>query len=299
MVPPHEELIILFGDIAQSTRLYDVLGDETAQELIGLCLTRLSESAIQNGGKVIKTIGDEVMCTFPEVEEAVSAAKAMHNAMDKRFFINEGPGVSLELRVGIHGGPVIQKDGDVFGDAVNVAARLVSVSKARQILLSSEAADALDDRHKKSIRNLGCIPLRGKTDDLRVCELVWEDYDMTIIANQPQFDHVATAPMEIRLGSVVLEVGPSRPSLTIGRDKSNDLHVPGNHVSRSHARIDFLGGKFLLSDQSSNGTYVSFRKGKSVHLKRDKVVLYGSGTISPGLKRDYGSRDVIVFHEIP
>jgi len=298
MVPPHKELIILFGDIAQSTRLYDVLGDETAQKLIGLCLTRLSESAIRNGGAVIKTIGDEVMCTFPGVEEAVSAAKAMHNAMDKRFFINEGPGVSLELRVGIHGGPVIQKDGDVFGDAVNVAARLVSVSKARQILLSSEAADALDDRHKGSIRNLGCIPVRGKTDDLRVCELVWEDYDMTIIANQPRLDHVATAPMEIRLGSVVLEVGPSRPSLTIGRDRSNDLHVPGNHVSRSHARIDFLGGKFLLSDQSSNGTYVSFSKGKSVHLKRDKVVLYGSGTISPGLKRNSGSQDVIVFHEI-
>lgn len=299
MDPPRTRLIILFGDIAQSTRIYDVLGDKTAQNLIGMCLARLSDVAVRHNGRVVKTIGDEVMCTFQGAEDAVAAARAMHEVLNKSFLTGEHPGLSLDLRVGIHGGLVIKKEDDVFGDAVNVAARLVRISKPRQIILSKDVADALADRNKASIRNLGSVPVRGKEDAIQVCELVWEEYDMTIISDQPLFCPGAAACMELSLGDIVLKVGPSRPSVTIGRDKGNDLSVPGNHVSRSHARIDFLAGRFLLSDQSSNGTYVSFLKGKPVHLKRDKVLLYGTGDISPGLEADLNPHGIIHFREIP
>jgi len=290
-------LIILFADIAQSTRLYELLGDQAAESLIGICLSRLTEVTTRHEGTVIKTIGDEVMCTFPVTREAVDAAKAMHAALEERFSVGEDAALSPNLHVGLHAGPVIQRENDVFGDAVNVAARLVKLAKSRQILASRTVVDDLDPVQRTSTRSLGCLPVRGKTADIPIFELIWEECDMTIIAEHALVPPDAPASMELRLGDRILRVGPGKASVTLGRDQRNDLVLTGSHVSRSHARIEFLAGKFLLSDRSSNGTWVSFRDGKSVHLRRDKVVLYGSGTISPGVQRKPDSPEAVRFVE--
>ncbi len=299
MTSSESNLVILFADIAQSTRLYEILGDEAAQTLIGACLSRLKDTALRHRGRVVKTIGDEVMCTFPDAGEAVAAAKDMHLALEERFSAGEGPGISPNLHVGLHVGPVIREEEDVFGDAVNVAARLVKMAKSRQILTSETVVGALKDGQKESMRSLGCIPVKGKHQEMRIFELIWEDYDMTIIADQALVRPDAAVSMELRLGDQVLRVGPGRPSVTLGRDKDNDLRIPGTHVSRSHARVELLAGTFLLSDQSSNGTYISFQNGETIHLRRDKVVLYGSGTISPGLRSEPAAPGIVRFREIP
>jgi class 3 adenylate cyclase len=290
-------LAILFADIAQSTRLYEILGDKAAQNLIGLCLTRLADVATQHGGSVIKTIGDEVMCTFPEARGAVEAARNMHEALEERFPVGEGPGISPNLHVGVHVGPVIRQENDVFGDAVNVAARLVNLSKSRQILISRDIVECLEPRDRASIRNLGRIPVRGKAEDLPIYELVWEEYDMTIIADHALASPSSEVSMEIHLGDRHLRMDASKPVVTMGRDKDCDLVLRGNHVSRSHAKIEYVAGKFFLSDQSSNGTYVSFQGGESVYLRRDKAVLHGTGTISPGVKAGPDGTDTIRFQE--
>lgn len=299
MATSQTELIILFADIARSTRLYDALGNETAQQLIASSLAELSGVAVRHHGTVIKTIGDEVMCSFRQAKHALEAARSMHETLDMILHGAEDPGVSLDLHVGIHKGPVIEKEEDVFGDAVNVAARLVRISKPRQTLLTKDTIDGLNGFDNALIRSLGRIPVRGKAEALSVFEMIWEEQDATIITTQSLSVPVETISMELRIGDITLEAGPSRPCITIGRDKGNDLSIPGNHVSRSHARIEFQAGKFLLSDQSSNGTFVFFRMGKPVHLRRDMVVLYGTGTISVGIKANSYSRDVIHFREMP
>lgn len=291
-------LAILFADIAQSTRLYEILGDQAAQNLIGLCLSRLTDVANRHGGSVIKTIGDEVMCTFPEAQAAVEAARSMHEALEERFPFGEGAGISPNLHVGVHLGPVIPQGNDVFGDAVNVAARLVKLAKSRQVLISRDVVEAIGSPDQLSVRNLGCIPVRGKAKDLPIFELIWEEYDMTIIADHALISPKAEVSMEIRLGDLRIQIGASRPLVILGRDKHCDLVLRGNHVSRSHAKIECVAGRFFLSDQSSNGTYVSFRGGESVYLRRDKVVLHGSGKISPGLKSTGGATETIRFQEI-
>lgn len=290
-------LTILFADIAQSTRLYEALGDQAAQNLVTTCLSRLSEVTVLHRGTVIKTIGDEVMCTFPEAREAVEAARGMHASLEEPVPTGEGPGMSPNLHVGLHAGRVIRQGGDVFGDAVNVAARLVKLAKQRQILMSKKVMEALAAPGKASVRFLGRIPVRGKTEEIPIYEWIWEACDMTIIADHALISSNAMASMELRLGGFRVRIGPPRPTVTIGRAESNDFVLPGTHVSRSHARIEYRAGKFLLSDRSSNGTYVSFRDGEFVHLLRDQVVLYGSGAISPGIKAESEPVETIRFQE--
>lgn len=291
-------LTILFADIAQSTRLYEALGDHSAQNLISKGLGRLCEVAVLHRGSVIKTIGDEVMCTFPEAREAVEAARGMHASLERPIPSGEGPGMSLNLHVGLHAGRVIREGGDVFGDAVNVAARLVKLAKQRQILMSKTVMDALTAAEKASVRFLGRIPVRGKTGEIPIYEWIWEACDMTIIADHALIPPNAEASMELFFGDHRVRIGPSRPTVTIGRDKNNDFVLPGTHVSRSHARIEYRAGTFLLSDKSSNGTYISFQNGEFVHLLRDQIVLYGSGAISPGVKAETEDRvETIGFQE--
>lgn len=290
-------LTILFADIAQSTRLYESLGDQAAQNLISTCLGRLSEVVLLHRGAVIKTIGDEVMCTFREPREAIEAARGMHASLDEPILIGEGRGISPNLHVGLHAGRVIREEGDVFGDAVNVSARLVKLAKQRQILISRTVMEALAAQERTSVRFLGRLPVRGKAEEIPIYEWIWEACDMTIIADRPLIPPMAETSMELSFGNQRIRIGPPRPRITIGRDKNNDFVLPGNHVSRSHARIEYRAGTFLLSDKSSNGTYISFQDGEFVHLLRDRTVLYGAGVLSPGIKAEPGSVETIRFQE--
>ena len=68
---------VLFADVSGSTPLYEKLGDEAALAAINRCLDILRRRCLEHGGAVIKTIGDELMCTFPDAEAALQSAAAM------------------------------------------------------------------------------------------------------------------------------------------------------------------------------------------------------------------------------
>ena len=290
-------LAILFADIAQSTHLYETLGDQAAQNLISACLSRLTDIVSRHGGTVIKTIGDEVMCTFPESPAAISAAKEMHEVMEQKSPDGDSTGKLPNLHVGIHTGTVILKEDDVFGDAVNVAARLVKLAKQRQIITSKDVVGELAAPEKASVRFLGRMPVRGKKEEIPIYEFVWEECDMTIIADHALISPATLSSMELHYEDKIIRIDPSRPSVDIGRGESNDIILIGNQISRSHARVECRSGKFLLSDKSSNGTYVLFQNGEMIYLRGDQVVLYGNGSISPGVKPDPGAAGAITFHE--
>ena len=75
-------LAVLFADIAKSTHIYEVLGDKTAKNLIDASVSLLSEVTVKYQGTVIKTIGDEILCTFPTANDAVEAAIEMHQSLE-------------------------------------------------------------------------------------------------------------------------------------------------------------------------------------------------------------------------
>lgn len=91
--------------------------------------------------------------------------------------------------------------------------------------------------------------------------------------------------LELRLGRFLIVMSHDRPTVTMGRQRHNDIEIVDTRVSRSHARIEFRDGRFILIDHSTNGTYVK-RNGRddSVYLKKSELPLDGAGAINLGRK---------------
>ncbi len=92
-----EKLAVMFADICGSTALYDRVGDAKARRLISWCIATMLAEVAPFQGALIKTIGDEIMCTFPSAEAAFNAACAMQNAVRNK---RSEDGVAMHIRVG-------------------------------------------------------------------------------------------------------------------------------------------------------------------------------------------------------
>jgi len=277
-----EILAILFADIAESTHIYETLGDKVAKNLIDASIALLANVAAQYQGTVIKTIGDEIMCTFPTASDAVEAAVEMHQALEEMPSPEKPEYGPPNIYVGIQFGPVLKEGGDVFGDAVNVAARMVSLAKQRQIIITEDALKLLSAERRAFTRCIDKITVKGKSGLLRIYEVIWEAQDITVMGTHIPEAKTVETHLELTFQGQTIRLDENRPSATLGRQKHNDVVVDDKRASRSHARIDYNRGKFTLLDQSSNGTTVRIQGEKSVLLKGDEIQLLGHGIIGLG-----------------
>ncbi len=97
----------------------------------------------------------------------------------------------------------------------------------------------------------------------------------------------------LKYGKVVVIVNEANSRVEIGRQKSNDIQVINNRVSRTHAVVEYKNGNYYLVDQSSNGTYLVLEGHKAVTVKKKEVELNAKGVIGPGYKVDLKSSDAI------
>src|SRR3954465_3231374 len=178
---PSRQTTILFADVSESTKLYEAAGDPVAPGAIGRCIDAMRQSTQMTGGRVVKTIGDEILAIFGSADAAAAAASAMQGVVN---LMKPGAARKLGLRIGFHSGPVLQENDDVFGDTVNLAARLVAQAVKGQIITSSETAALLSPVVRSSTRDLYAIEVKGKAQDVKLCELVWRrnDEDTTVLA---------------------------------------------------------------------------------------------------------------------
>jgi len=288
-------LAIMFADIARSTRFYETLGDISAQRLMTKCLSRLSDVACQHQGSVIKTIGDEVMCTFPDADQAVNAAKNMQEAFEKMPDIENCDLGTPNIYIGIHTGPVIQEEDDIFGDSVILAARMVALAKPRQILITEQTVKALKPDYKAFVRYVDKETIKGKKGKLKIYEYIWEQDDVTVILDRSSTSSALQSCLELRCGNLIIKVDHLQPNITMGRQSHNDLVLDYERISRSHANIEYSREKFILIDHSSNGTYVHPQGEAVIHITRDEVQLSGTGIISLGRKASPGSPGAIHY----
>src|SRR2546421_3688918 len=107
---------VLFADVSGSTQLYQVAGDTTAHGAISGCLELMRKAVEAARGRVVKTIGDEVMALFPSADAAVAAAATMLGAVDA---LPAGGGSKLGVRVGPQAGPVIPHRGGGVGGTLD------------------------------------------------------------------------------------------------------------------------------------------------------------------------------------
>jgi len=287
-------LAILFADIANSTHIYETLGNKAAKNLIDACISLLSNVAAKHQGTVIKTIGDEIMCTFPTANDAVEAAVEMHLSLEDMPFPENPEYGSPNIYVGIQFGQVIKEGGDVFGDAVNVAARMTALAKQRQIITTEGTVKLLSKERQAFTRCIDKTTVKGKSGILRIYEVVWEEHDVTVMATHTPEIPTVKSHLELTYKGQTIKLDENRPTATLGRQSHNDVVVDDKRVSRSHARIEYNRGKFTLIDQSSNGTLVRIEGEKSILLKREEIQLQGSGVI--GLGRNVTSESESAVH---
>jgi class 3 adenylate cyclase len=272
---------ILFSDVCGSTKLYETLGNTRAQAVIAKTLGMLSRSATRHTGHIVKEIGDEVMCSFTSAEDAAQSAVDMQRSLQQAIASGEIDVKSLMIRIGIHCGPVVSQEADIFGDAVNVAARVAAHAKPGQILMTRETVGKLPEAVRGSVRFVGSTQVKGKEGLLELFDIVWEHENLTLLQNVAE-----TRPSLVRLiaklGDKTLEVGPQLPVLRMGRGTENEFIIADPLASRLHARIEFRRNRFVLIDQSLNGTYLRRQGMAEVALRRDEIGLEGSGVICLG-----------------
>jgi class 3 adenylate cyclase len=283
---------VLFADVSGSTKLYETAGDATALEAISGCLAAARRATEASGGRIIKTIGDEIMSLFPGPDSAANAAAEMQGKIDA---LPEVAGTKLGVRIGFHHGPVLQRDDDVFGDTVNLAARLVAQAKKGEIITSAETAQQLGPIFRSMVRNLYAITVKGKADEVALAELVWRrDADATVYAGAR-----AKAPIQgaLRLKYRDRELTRRRDndSLALGRDPASGIVIEDEMASRQHCTIERRQEKFVLKDHSTNGTYVTIEGDAEILVRRDELTLRKHGWIAFGQPRAAGVEVVEFF----
>lgn len=289
------ETAVMFADVTDSTKLYDTLGDEVANRAIGKCVDLMKQLTEMHNGHVIKTIGDEVMSRFPTADDAFNCAKEICEELAAGL---KGEEIKITTKTGFHfGNAILEEDGDVFGDAVNVAARVQAIAGPEQIITTEESVRQLSPENAEATRLFDRTTVKGKAEEIVVYQVVWEESDdMTRIeiALQPQDEEIKYLVLEFRGQETKLASNDNRVFI-VGRGVQSDLVVNARLASRVHARIENKRGKFLLVDQSSNGTYIKTDDGENIYLRRQELMLWGSGKISLGEEVSENSDDIILF----
>ena len=284
------ELAIMFADICRSSRLYEIMGNKEAKQLISNCLSKMAEITAEYYGTIVKTIGDELMCTFPDALLAVEAACSMQNAVEKMPVIHAHEISNLTLRIGIHYGSVVFGDDDIYGDAVNVAARMAAIAGPTRIMTTKETIDLLSPSDTYTVRYISTDRVKGKREVIQIHEIVCGHQDATfmdtVFVDTFTESLIPEARMELQTGNLVMDVDKDNPIVHVGRHSNNEIVIRNRHSSRYHFVIEYRSNKFLLRDHSMNGTYLVKEGGKRLRVLRQEVELIERGRIEVGKKPD-------------
>ncbi len=286
-------MAVLFADISGSTRLYELLGDTKAFAAINGCLDLLRRVTVAHGGHVVKTIGDEIMAVLPSADAAVQAACEMQAEVTAQPPVEDTP---ITVRIGLHFGSVLETDTDVFGDTVNIAARMVNIAKGGQIITSDVTVSKLHPIMRASTRMLDALTIKGKAEDIHVFEVVWhESEETTMMVGRPHGLPIPESAVRLVHQGREFLINAERPSVIIGRDEQADIVIEDRRASRIHAKIERRRDKFVFIDQSSNGSYVTIRGENEIQLRREEFVLHGRGSISLGHPYAKDPSEVVEF----
>jgi adenylate cyclase len=290
------ELAILFADVVGSTRLYELMGDLRARDMVAICIDVMRSATEQRQGTVIKTMGDEVMSTFPSADEALNAAAQMQQQISSHAQLKVD-GQPVSIRIGCHFGPVMLENRDVFGATVHTANRMTSQAKAGQIITTAATVERLSPEWRASCRQIDIASIKGQGNEVILYEVLWQSEDVTSMVPAISMNSrpVRLLRLRLRANDRDLVIDEQHSSITIGRAEDNDVVIKGNLISRLHARIEISRNKFVLIDQSTNGTFVQTSDGEESFVRRDSLQIKGEGTIGLGRLPEQDSPQTIRF----
>ena len=237
------------------------------------------------------------MSTFETVDDAMGAAVMMQSRVTTETKDN---GIPVRIRIGCHFGPVVQEQNDIFGAAVHTANRMTSQAKAKQIVISGTTVEHMGPDLRKQTRQIDVATVRGRLDEVALYELVWQPDEATSMLPTLEWENKdrRASKLLINFRDKSIEVSDQRKSINLGRADDNDLVVKGNLISRIHAKIEMRRGKFVLIDQSTNGTFLQSVGGQETFVRRDSTELGNEGTIGLGRSEEPGSSLAIYYKTI-
>jgi class 3 adenylate cyclase len=280
---------VLFADLRGSTALFETLGNAEATSVVTHCVRALSAPIAAQGGRVVKTLGDGLMAVFEGPIAAVQSAVQVHDVLDGIALRSSERGAStglraLRLQVALARGEVVEMAGDCFGDAVNVAARLLDHAGDNETLVTVEVLQGLPLDLRSRFRSLDRLVLRGRVEPVQVHVMGGRRGAGDLAVTQFGDVSMVMEPDGLRLvwGGQHRVFASQQMPVVLGRSPQATFCVDDSRVSRSHARVDWHSGSFQLTDLSYNGTYVRFYDGEIVSLRRGSCTLHGSGMVGLG-----------------
>lgn len=291
---------VVFADLTGSTRVFEALGNEEATRAITALTQGIADVCREEGGRVVKTLGDGVLVLFASAEPAIEAVVRLQREHARRQ-VKRGAAGRMQLQVGVACGEIVEVDGDCYGDAVNVASRLSDLSGARQIWATASVIEQVElPPPGARFHALGPVPIRGKAEPLELYRIEWREDTSTDMMTLPGFSISVpvAAPRDEVQGSIELRYldqvqsfGVGQLPVHMGRAREAEFVVQDPRVSRLHARIEWRNDIFVLEDLSSFGTCVRFAGAPTeLKLRRDECVLHDSGEIALGA--DFGDWSV-------
>ena len=275
---------VLFADVCNSTGIYESIGDKQALALINRLFGRLEKKVKANGGTVVKTLGDGMVCQFEGADGAFRAACEMQKAaVGMTMPVGQD---RLEIKIAWNYGPVVIERTDVFGDTVNVCARLANLANAGQVFTTRQTVEALSPGLRTRARELPPAKLRGRAEKVAVFEVMWrDDPDVTAVDLREAMQTRGAGGqwvLKLTYGGETVNVGGAS-NVRLGRDKANEVVVASSHASREHAREFGREGTFFIADQSSNGTFLLIDgNSRELRLRREEAMMGERGWIGLG-----------------
>ena len=274
------ETTVLFANVLGGADLIAKGGDAPAVGALKACIEHVRKAAEAGGGRVLDSGSERLMVLLSAPDAAADTAAAMHTSMDS---FPQYTDVKLTLGIGFHHGPVIQKDEQVYGDTVNLAAQLVAKAANGQIITTRETASHFSPIYRAWMRKLGSIDIKGRSGQVALCELLWRtDDDATLFAKKRVENRPTNVTLTLSYGGARQVRRRDRDSITLGRDEHSGIQVHDDQASRLHCTIERRHDKFVLIDHSTNGTYVKVNGGDEVLVQREEFALTGKGTIASG-----------------
>jgi class 3 adenylate cyclase len=269
---------VLFVDLSGSTQLYETIGDERALAMVDRLLSMIARVCVDCSGRVVKNTGDGAMCMFETADAALRASRLMQEKTEEQHEPGQ-PG--LGIHIGCHFGAVLEKDGDLYGDTVNLAARVAGLAKVTQVITTADTVGMLSGALAERTRQILSVPVKGKQKAVTIFEFLWRDTeDLTALGTRSEHGRITRLVLRYEGREWRFE-GPGE--FSIGRDGGCDIVVGDRKASRQHARIERRRDKFVLADHSSNGTWVRFAgEAEVVVLRREELMLRASGIIGLG-----------------
>jgi len=170
-----KNITVMFTDIKGSTSFFETFGDVEGRAMVQRHNALLFPKVEEFGGQVIKTIGDAIMAKFEDAANGVKCAIAMQEALLDHNKLQDQKHKKILVRIGLNYGPAVVEDKDVFGDAVNVAARVEAQADAEQILISDDLYKEVRSDDDILVRFFGEVEAKGKAEPVKLYKVIWSE----------------------------------------------------------------------------------------------------------------------------